>query len=202
LSKFINILAIDTATDACSVALSVSGQITESFEIAPRAHSIILFPMIDKILKQSGMRLQEIDAFAFGRGPGSFTGLRIAASVIQGFGVALSKPLIPVSTLRAIAQAAYRKEGHTQIFASLDAKMGEIYWGLFASDTQGLMQPYSEERVQAPNTVQYPHAEWQAVQDYPHAQDIAYLAQAEYVLGNVVSPEKALPVYIRDKVTS
>ncbi len=184
MSNSIKILAIDTSTDACSVALNLAGQIVEKFEIIPRAHTRILLPMINDLLKEKGITLAELDAFAFGEGPGSFTGIRIACSVIQALGFGLNKPVVPVSTLRALAQGAARTSGTTQVMATLDARMASFYQEPFELNSAGIMQAVFEEQPG-----------WQPVTGYPHAQDIALIAEFEYIQGNVVSAELALPVY-------
>lgn len=184
MSNTIKLLAIDTATDACSVALNLAGQIVEKFEIIPRAHTRILLPMINDLLKEAGITLDELDVFAFGEGPGSFTGIRIACSVIQALSFGLNKPVVPVSTLRVLAQGAARTSGATQVMAILDARMGSFYQESFELNTAGIMQPVTEE-----------HPDWQQVTGYPHAQDIARIAEFEYNQGNAIPAELALPVY-------
>lgn len=200
MSNLINLLAIDTSTDACSASLCLRGIYTERFESANKAHTRLLLPMIESLLKEAGISLSDLDAFAFGRGPGSFTGLRIAAGVIQGLSFALNKPVIPVSTLRALAQAAFRKQGATQVFSHLDARLQEIYWGLFKVGSDGIMQAVSEERVEAASKVVLPAGEWVSYTEFPSALDIAVIAQVEYALGHTVPAELALPVYLRDNV--
>jgi len=200
LSKSIKILAIDTSTDACSVALSIQGYIEEQFVLAPRTHTHLVLPMIDALLKKADLTLSEIEVFAFGRGPGSFTGVRITSSIIQALGFGLNKPIIPVSTLRALAQAAYQEQGARRVLAYLDARMQEIYWGLFEIDVEGIMQPVLEERVQSPKEINYPVGDFLQVTGYPHAKEIARIAAADYSLGHVVSAKDAVPVYLRDKV--
>jgi tRNA threonylcarbamoyladenosine biosynthesis protein TsaB len=201
LSKPINILAIDTSTEACSVAVSMGGTLKEYYQLAPRAHTHLLLPQIDKLLQECNITLAEIDLFAFGRGPGSFTGVRIACSVIQALGFGLNKPIVPVSTLRALAQNAYLETGVERVFASIDARMQEIYWGLFEVDPQGLMQPISEEKVQSEDSIAFASlGVFQRVTGYPHAKDIALLAASDYALGHSVLAAEALPLYLRDEV--
>src|SRR5437762_3413401 len=123
------ILAIETSTDACSVALYTPKQTYSLFEVQPQAHAQLLLGMVDNVRRQAGIELKELSAFAFGRGPGSFTGVRIAASVVQGLAFGVNKPIIPVSSLQALAQQAYNKSKSPNIIAMLDARMHEIYCG-------------------------------------------------------------------------
>lgn len=196
LSNPIKLLAIDTSTDACSVALSFDGQFIEKFEIIPRAHTRLLLTLIDDLLKEAGIALADLDAFAFGRGPGSFTGIRIACSVIQAFSFGTNKPVVPVSTLQALAQGAARTDKATAVFASLDARMGSRYWGLFEMGVLGIMQPVSEERLQLADHIQLPPGLWHRITGYPHAQDIARIGVFEYQQGHAVPAALALPVYL------
>ncbi len=206
------ILAIDTSTDACSAALFISTDGTKSnnsktierFELAPRAHTHLILPMIDELLKEAGLKLQDVDAFAFGQGPGSFTGVRIAASIIQGLSFGVAKPVIPISTLRAIAQGAYRESGITQCFAWLDARLEQIYWGLFKLDSHNIMQAVTKEGVESENLIELPEGfraeDWPKISNYPRAADIAHIAAALYQSGHLLKPEDAQPVYLRDEV--
>ncbi len=200
MSNQINILAIDTSTDACSVALYSNGKITEHFDLVPRAHAQLILPMIDALLNAAGILISQVDAFAFGRGPGSFTGVRIACSVIQALSFGTHKPVIAVSTLQALAEGAYQKMAITQALASLDARMQEIYWGLFEIGTNGIMEPAGKESVSPESLALLPSNAWQRVTGFPHAEDIARIAAVEYRLGNMVSAEAVLPIYIRDEV--
>ena len=141
------ILALDTATEACSAALLIDGEIRERFEIAPRAHARLLLPMLEDLLAEAGLKPAQLDAIAFGRGPGSFTGLRIAASVAQGIAFAADLPVLPVSTLAALAWPALRAARADQVFAAIDARMGEIYCAGFGLAAQGELLMLSEEQV-------------------------------------------------------
>ncbi len=196
----IKILAIDTSTDACSVALNINHQITERFEIAPRNHAQIILPMIDKVLIDADLKLQNLDAIAFGRGPGSFTGIRIATAIIQGLSLGTGKPVIAISTLRAIAQTAFRESKHPQIFAWLDARMQQIYWGLYEVDAEGIMQHHSTEQVQNRETIILPTGNWFEFSCPPRAYDIALIAAQEYHSGHFLSANEVRPVYLRDEV--
>lgn len=200
MSNFIKILAIDTSTDACSAAISCEGQVIGYSEVVQRGHTKILLPMIERLLNEVGVGLAELDAFAFGRGPGSFTGVRIACSVIQALGFGMNKSVIPVSTLRILAQSAYREYGAEQVLATLDARMQQIYWGLFEKDIKGIMQPVGDEKVQFSEEIQLPPGSWHRTTGFPKASDMIEIALADYSLNRGVPSAQALPVYLRDEV--
>lgn len=216
------LLAIETATDACSAALSIDGEIHERFEITPRGHTARLLPMIDELLAEAEVTIGQMDALAFGRGPGAFTGVRIAVGVAQGIAFAADLPVVPVSTLAALAQGATAD----RVLAALDARMDEVYWGAYRRNAAGSMELDGEECVSAPSEVPLPEGEgWQGVgagwmaydealsrqcagqveswdgSCFPHAHDVASLAVAGFLAGQAVNAEQALPVYLRDKVT-
>lgn len=220
-----NLLAIETATEACSAALYLDGEIRERYQIAPREHTALILPMVDELLAEAGLSPTQLDAVAFGCGPGAFTGVRIATGVVQGIAFAADLPVVPVSTLATLAQGARREFGWQRVAAAIDARMAEVYWGGFEDDGEGLMHPVTEEQVVAPQLV--PLLEggswhgigsgWQsyaielaqrqgtAVIDargdyYPHAQDVATLAVAAYARGEAVAAEQALPRYLRNNV--
>ncbi|UZE97135.1 tRNA (adenosine(37)-N6)-threonylcarbamoyltransferase complex dimerization subunit type 1 TsaB [Alkalimarinus alittae] len=125
------ILALDTSSEGCSAALIKEGHVTSAYEVVPRDHTRKIIPMIQQVLKDSGTRADELDAIAFGRGPGSFTGLRIAAGVTQGLAYGLGIKVVPVSTLEAMALEAFMVGGHQQVVTAIDARMDEVYWGAF-----------------------------------------------------------------------
>lgn len=218
------LLAIETATEACSAALWVDGELTARYRVAPREHTRLILPMMDVLLTEAGLRLTDLDALAFGRGPGAFTGVRIAASVIQGAAFGADLPVVPVSTLAALAQHGI-DAGAERVLAALDARMGEVYWGAFRADAQGLAEAAGAERVLAPGAVPIPEggdwravgAGWSAYRDlllarlghcasavsadvYPAASEVARLAVRDFAAGLTVPAEQALPVYLRDKV--
>jgi len=218
----VKLLAIETATDACSAALSIDGELCERFEIAPRAHTELILPMIDELMAEAGITISQVDAMAFGRGPGAFTGVRIAVGVTQGIAFGADLPVVPVSTLAALAQGA----ATDKVLAALDARMSEVYWGAYQRNTVGLMEPVGEECVSAHDAVPCPPGEgWQGVGSgwmayetalsercaeqttsrdtagFPHARDVAVLGIAGYEAGQGVAAGLALPVYLRDKVT-
>ncbi len=220
------ILALDTATEACSAALYLDGETTQKYRVAPREHSHILLPMIEQLLGESGIQLPDLDALAFGRGPGSFMGVRIAAGVTQGIAFAWDLPVMPISTLAAIAQAAHTESGADKVLAAIDARMNEVYWGAFRLATNGCMQAVGDETVIAPEQVTKPEGAgwtgagtgWSAYADalsaivgsesmatvldscLPSAAAILQLALPEYEAGRYVPASKAVPVYLRDNV--
>lgn len=221
-----HILAIDTATEACSAALSVDGEIYEQFEIAPRQHARMILPMIDHLLKAADLRLADIDAFALGQGPGSFMGLRIAASVVQSLAFVARKPVIPISTLQVIAQVAHFNTGAVQVVAGWDARMEEVYWGAYQCDETGIMQPVQPDQLSPPQHIVLPDGHWEAAGNawsiysasistktkahlhilpdyvYPHAYALVRLANRHYTQARVLPAEQALPVYLRDNVAN
>ena len=149
------LLALDTSTDACSVALRIKGETTMDFRIAPRQHTDIILDMVDGLLQGADMSLAELDAIAFGRGPGAFTGLRVAAGVVQGMAYGADLPVVPVSSLAALAQAASNKHGVARVMAVMDARMREVYVGCFRRQGD-VMQLQGQETVIAPDKLQLP----------------------------------------------
>mgnify|MGYP003455096352 FL=1 len=218
------ILAIETSTDACSVALSYAGQSFSKIAVEPQAHAKLLLGMVDTVLQQAGIKLQTVDAFAYGQGPGSFTGLRIATSVVQGLAFGVGKPLLAVSSLQALAQQAFNQVGALHSLAVLDARMQEIYWGAYCANQQGLVEVVIVDQLQKPATLVLPeHEKYLAVGTgaqaytlplshnnpgltfntqilYPRAAEILQLALAQYAGGNLLTPSQAIPVYLRDNV--
>jgi len=155
----VNYLAIDASTEACSVALQVSDAFSKSkvysrYELCPQSHSLRLLPMVDEVLKEAGIKLSQCDGLIFGRGPGSFTGVRIGVGVAQGLAFAASLPVVGVSSLQAMAQLAFIQgkfsDSHNSIIAAIDARMGEVYNGCFKLDENNIMQPQCAEAVTPP----------------------------------------------------
>jgi tRNA threonylcarbamoyladenosine biosynthesis protein TsaB len=194
-------------------------------ELAPRRHSELVLPMMDGLLAEAGLGLRQLDALGFGRGPGSFTGIRIAAAVTQGAAFAADLPVVPVSTLLALAEGARRQHGAGRVLAALDARMNEAYWAECRSDPQGSMELLGLERVSASERVAIEiGSDWMGVgsawgpygeslraaagseparvdaEARVQAHDIAVLAAGAVERGEVVSAERALPVYLRDEV--
>ncbi len=216
------LLALDTATEACSVALLHDGKFSSHYEVIPRLHAQKLLPMIKALLDQAGIGLGQVEAIAFGRGPGAFTGVRIAIGVVQGLAFALERPVLPVSNLALLAQRAYREHGATQVAAAIDARMDEVYWGCYR-ETAGEMCLVGEESVLAPAAVSlapgggqwfgagtgWGYGERLAAQVaqhdatlLPHAEDLLTLAGFAWARGEAVAADLAQPVYLRDKVAT
>lgn len=122
------LLALDTCTEACSVALLHNNAVLARDEIASRAHTQRILPLVDEVLSEAGLRLNQVDALVFGRGPGSFTGVRIATGIVQGLALGADLPIVPVSNLTAMAQAALAQTGAQQVLAAIDARMQEVYF--------------------------------------------------------------------------
>jgi tRNA threonylcarbamoyladenosine biosynthesis protein TsaB len=218
------LLAIDTATEACSAALLVGDQLIERSEIAPRRHAELILPMIESLLAEAGITRGQIDGIAVGRGPGAFTGVRLAISVAQGLALGLNVPVVPVSSLAALAQDV-PVDIDAPILAVIDARMGEIYAGSFCRGAHGLVEPIGSESVGPVAQLLLPPRDrwsvvgsgWAVYRDvlmtelpgeprwadggrYPQARAIARLAAPQFAAGHAVAPEFALPVYLRDKV--
>jgi len=214
------LLAIDTSTEACTVALWLDGKALERFERHPQ-HSERLLEMVNSLLSESAMSLPQLDAIAFGRGPGSFTGLRIGAGVTQGLAFAASLPVVPVSSLAALAQGV----DADLVLAALDARMGQVYWGAYQRNHDGLMQPLINESVVNPASIVVPEGDgwvgagsgWDAYPDVlekragralqarhrevlTHARHVAELGAAAYATGLVCAADQAIPDYLRNDV--
>ncbi|MDA9557014.1 tRNA (adenosine(37)-N6)-threonylcarbamoyltransferase complex dimerization subunit type 1 TsaB [Vibrio sp.] len=127
----LNILALDSSTENCSVALLANGKIYARREVAPRDHTKLILPMVDAVLKEAQVTLKSLDALAFGQGPGGFTGVRIGIGIAQGLAFGANLPMIGVSTLEAMAQRAFRQSGDTRIATAIDARMSEVYWSRY-----------------------------------------------------------------------
>lgn len=219
------LLAVETAGDACSCAVLSNADRFEIHRMAPRRHAELVLSMVRDLLDEADLDLDDLDALAFGRGPGSFTGLRVAAGVIQGLAFGADLPVVPVSSLRALAQGALRETGSANVLAAFDARMGEVYWGMYQAGDDGLMVAEIEDCASAPNAVPVPAAgDWLGVGEgwaaYPEALgerigdrlagtepgrvaralDVAMLATAAHARGESVPAAQALPVYVRNRV--
>ena len=146
------LLAIETSSDVGTVALLVDESLEQQRIATPREQTERILPMIDELLATAGVPLEELDGIAFGRGPGSFTGLRVAAAVAQGLGLAVNLPLLPVSSLAAMAQGRWRTEGQERSLVCIDARMGEVFWGAFEVH-DGLAELLGTERLSEPGAV-------------------------------------------------
>lgn len=221
------ILAIDTATEACSVALWNNGEVQALFELCPREHTQRILPMVQQVLAESGLSLGQLDALAFGRGPGSFTGVRIGIGIGQGLALGADLPMIGVSTLQTMAQGAFRLTAASRVLAAIDARMGEVYWGEFERNAEGDWLGEATEAVMTPEQTlaraQTLSGCWATVgtgwQTYPEliggsnvqltdgqmllpqAEDMLPLALSLWASGQAVSVENAEPVYLRNEVT-
>lgn len=225
LRKSLKILAIETATAGCSVALQCNADTLERFEVAPQRHAELILPMIDSLLSAAGIGLKQLDAIAVGQGPGSFMGVRIAAGVAQGLAFGADLPVIPVSTLQTLAQTTYRQFFHQKVIAGWDARMQAIYWGVYSLGDHKLMTAIKSDALNAPSEVQFPEDPkdwflagnaWQAyrhqltpmltsfpgiVDIYPQAGAMIDIAAVYYQEGKICSPTALEPVYLRDRVT-
>jgi tRNA threonylcarbamoyladenosine biosynthesis protein TsaB len=216
------LLAFETATEACSVALYVDGQVRERFEIAPRRHAELSLPWAEELLADAGIARSQLDAIALGRGPGAFTGVRLAIAIAQGIALALDRPLVPVSTLQVLALRA--PAGADQVLSSIDARMGEVYAARQVR-VDGQWQLQGEEIVCAPEAVVLPEgSRWFGVgtgfgaadgllatrladqldgvdaQALPRASDLLTLAVPAFARGEGVAPERVEPAYLRNNV--
>jgi tRNA threonylcarbamoyladenosine biosynthesis protein TsaB len=217
------LLALETATEACSVALAVDGRVLARHEIAPRRHAELVLPMCRDLIAEAGIARSNIDAVAVGRGPGAFTGVRLAIAIAQGLALAWDRPVVPVSTLAALAHGA--APGADAICAAIDARMGEVYLGLYRR-SGGELVAVADEQLVAPAAAQLPDGAecWCgigtgfAAQDallarrlesrlvgldasaLPTAAAVAALALAAHARGEGIDAAAVRPVYLRDKV--
>jgi tRNA threonylcarbamoyladenosine biosynthesis protein TsaB len=215
------LLALDTGTERCSAALFIDGVVVaERDTVTPRGHAELILPMIDSLLTEHALKLRDLDALAYGRGPGAFTGVRIAVGVVQGLAYGADRPVVGISDLAAVAQAY--KDAET-VLVCMDARMEEVYWCAYQVDEKGMMRALIEERLTSPDRVEYALATGMVVgtglsaypalaaryahlaQDpraLPHAREIAMLAAHEVSAGRVQRAQDAMPVYLRDQVVT
>ncbi|MCK5819422.1 MAG: tRNA (adenosine(37)-N6)-threonylcarbamoyltransferase complex dimerization subunit type 1 TsaB [Psychromonas sp.] len=225
----LNILCVDTSTQACSVAILRQSEITQrifnQFIIAPREHTLKILPMVHAVLKDAGLLLSAIDIIAYGQGPGSFTGVRIGVSIAQGLAFGIDKKMVGVSTLQAMAQQAYALKNVSAVYSAIDARMGEVYFAHYQRQNN-LMVLIDEELVIKPddlinkmtsidNNAVLVGSAWAVFpQLKAHFSLVNQLSiecpSAKYMLDQAVllvknkqavAPEFAIPVYLRDKVT-
>ena len=219
------ILAIETATAACSAALYVDGEVEERYALAPRQHAALILSMVESLLASAELAVTQLDALAFGQGPGAFTGVRIAASAAQGIAFGANLPVVPVSTLAALAAGAMRETGESHVMTALDARMDEVYWGVYTGDAAGLPVLQGRETVAGPDDVPVPgDGDWVAAGSgwgayagllmpragervvrllpdlEPGAHDVAVIGADRFARGEVGRAGDAVPVYLRDRV--
>ena len=213
------LLAVETSTELCSVALLRDGEMFVEEAMAENRHSDLLVPMLRRVMERARLGPRQMDAFAFGQGPGSFTGLRIACGIVQGMAYAAERPVVPVSTLLALAE----QSNESRVLAALDARMGEAYLAAYArvgSDWDEVIAP----RLSGPDGLPaLPGRRWAATGsgfdrhgwlrdayrqsiemrfegDLPRAGAIARIAARRFGRGAGVRAQDAAPLYLRDKV--
>jgi tRNA threonylcarbamoyladenosine biosynthesis protein TsaB len=216
----LKLLALDTSTEYCSVALWLDGQVDSRDARAGQRHSEMLLPMVDELLERAALPLRKLDGIAYGEGPGSFTGLRIACGVVQGLAFGAGLPVLGIGTLLAMAEGT----GAEKVVCCVDARMNEVYHAAY-SRLDGSWRTVHEPTVCAPEAIpELPGDGWVAcgngfaayrdtltaryagklmsidTERYPRARDIAALAVPHFESGRAMSAEHAVPVYIRDKV--
>lgn len=220
------ILALDTATEACSVAVWNNGTITHHGEVCPREHTQKILPMVQDILDRSGLTLAQCDALAFGRGPGSFTGVRIGVGIAQGLALGAALPLLGISTLMTLAEGARRVHGAHQVLTAIDARMDEVYWAAWRYEDDAGWQAVQAEAVLSPEQA---HARIGALEGewftagsgwdrwpnmangtkvivrgseitLPDARDMLPLAIRQWEQGATLEVAQAEPVYLRNEV--
>jgi len=221
------ILALDSSTDACSAALYLNGRLNSRFEIASKSHTQRLLPMVDELLTEEGLKLSQLDAIAFGRGPGSFTGLRICMGIVQGLAFGSGLPVLPVSTLEAMALTQVRNQPDWAgvIVPALDARMSEVYWAAYRAQGDGELALLEAEAVASPELVverlaalqlspsaaigsgwQYPQLAGVAAAPVhlslcPRAEEIALLGAKQLAAGKAQAIAEVQPIYLRDSVS-
>jgi len=229
MSKKLNILCVDTSTEACSVAVlkqdGIEQLIVDNFMLAPREHTTKILPAVESVLSDADLAINDIDVVAYGRGPGSFTGVRIGISIAQGLAFGIEKPMVGVSTLQAMAQQAFKIHNVSDVYAAIDARMGEVYFAHYQL-SDGLMTVVNEEVVIKPAdllalelTVVKNSAlvgsGWRAFPElmvyfnsaelldieFPSSRFMLEQAVFDVSKDLAVQPELATPVYLRDKVT-
>jgi len=217
----VKLLGIEMSSSVGSIALRCGDEIRAREIATPREQTELLLPLVHELLAEAEVGLGALDGITFGRGPGSFTGLRVAAAAAQGLALASGVPLLPVSSLLCLAQTAWRREGVARAVVCVDARMGEVYWAVFAV-TGGAMRAEGDERLGAPADLTFPaagpcaavgdgfasyrdtlaaclaaaHSTWPDLK--PAAEDLFPRAAADLLAGRSVTPAEALPVYLRE----
>lgn len=219
-----NLLALDASTEALSIAIQFNGQVFKHFEVCPQQHSQKVLPLVSELLDKAGCKLQDLDGIVFGRGPGSFTGVRISVAIAQGLAYGANLPLVGVSTLQAMAQQAIDEKQVDSVVTGIDARMGEIYFAHYYASETGIARLHMDENevVCAPmdlpesiNGITAVGSAWQPYADQaanlnlevmseitlPDAAYMLKIAEAEFEIGNTVQAADAQPHYVRDTVT-
>lgn len=220
------LLALDTATENCSAALYLDGVLRMVSHVSPRDHSARLLGMVDSLLRGAELALADVEAIAFGRGPGGFTGVRIAASVAQGLALGAARGLVAVSDLQALAWRAWAEHSWPRVLVAMDARMGELYVAACEFDRDGRLIDAGEERLLTPEVLEVPPGIWcgagpgwaahpgalaaaaAGLADcdaslFPDAGAVATLAVARLAGGEVpIDPADIAPVYLRDRVAT
>lgn len=216
------ILSIDSSTEMCSVALKIDDAIYSYERMSSRQHTRVILSLIIKVLAEGKISVNHLDAIAFGSGPGTFKGIRLAAGITQGLAYGANLPVIPISTLAVIAQGAFRAFNNRKIIPCLDACMGQIYWGAYEVNNKNLVVPVREDVVIVPDKVIQPQGNnWMGIGDgwmtYLNvlkdrvgntvadihfsfritATDLLTLAIDEFNQGNLYDPDQAFPAYLR-----
>ncbi|QIW16173.1 tRNA N6-adenosine(37)-N6-threonylcarbamoyltransferase complex dimerization subunit TsaB [Pasteurellaceae bacterium RH1A] len=218
------LLCLDTATEACSVALLHQNKLTFLDELSPRSHTQRILPMIDELLSQAGISLQAVEALAFGRGPGSFTGVRVGIGIAQGLAMGANLPVLPISNLKTMAEQAYQELQATKVIALIDARMNEVYFAQFERTEAGWVEIVAEQVCSPERAIaQFVEPEncvvvgtgWAAYSQFeeanlgaaiseitlPSAKYMLSLAQADFAQGKAQSIFEVEPVYLRNEVT-
>lgn len=217
------LLAFETATEACSVALAIDGEIVERYAVAPRRHAELALPWADALLAEAGVARSQLDAIAVGRGPGAFTGVRLAIAIAQGVALGLDRPLVPVSTLAALALPVAQAHAMSPVLAAIDARMGELYVGAYRWDGDDLLA-LRDEQLLAPGDVEFDATAAHGVGTgfaagdgalaarlskrlatvdgtaLPRAADVARLGAVIAARGGAIAAELVEPAYLRNNV--
>jgi len=214
-----NLLAVETSTELCSVALLRGGELFLEEMLAENRHSDVLVPMLRRVLERARLSPAQMDAFAFGQGPGSFTGLRIACGIVQGLAFAAARPVVPVPTLVALAE----QSNESRVITALDARMGEAYLAAYARNADDWDEVVAPRLCASGGAPPMPGRRWVATGsgfdrhawlrdayrdaiemrfegDLPRAGAIARVASRRFARGAGVRAELAAPLYLRDKV--
>ena len=219
------ILAIDASTEACSAALYTDGELIERYLLAPRKHIELLKPMVEEVMTEAEVDVGDLTGLAFGAGPGSFAGLRVACAFVQGMGVALDIPVVPVSTLMAMAQQVLDNHPERTVLVMLDAKMKEVYWGVYRLEDRQVISVLPDQVTKlsdipnfsgivglaniigagngwdvADTWVEALKPEFIEKNVYPRAGEIALLSVDDFENGMGLDAEQISPIYLRDNI--